>query len=133
MKTSPSPANLGVADLGEYPFAFLVRFARVTALLGAAWTACCIVLVVGWELKSWLAGGSWPALQISFIMRRMGNDQGAVYFPASAGKLERHHQLDLVGALLELPAIVPLLIATVLIALFYLWLGRIERGYPADR
>jgi len=71
------------------------------------------VFVVGWQINTFLRQGSWPALPLSFFFNKL--DRG-----------------DAVDALLRVPAIVPLLLAAVLLTAFYLWLTHTEKQYSEN-
>lgn len=105
-------------------FLRLVRFAKVTALVADIWTIFCAVLVLGWEMLIFLKEGSWHTLPLSSVFNttRFSNDE--VYSTASIDIIKKDHPVD---ALLQIPVIVPLLLAAALLTLFYLWLLNIER------
>ena len=107
----------------------LVRFTRVTAFVAAACTLCCAVLIVGWQTVSWLKEGTWPVLRLSTVIKKLKGDRGEIYVIASADEIEKSLPTSLVDALLGVPAIVPLLVAFILMVAFYLWLKRTENQY----
>ena len=111
-------------------FLRLVRFARVAALIAAAETIFCAVFIIGWQAKSWLANGTWPALRLSSVLKKLEIYRGDdIYMTASAGEIERSYLTKLWDALLGLPAIVPLLVASALLIAFYLWLTHTQKRY----
>jgi hypothetical protein len=114
-------------------FLGLIRIAQKVALAAAAWTTCCALLLLGWQTKTWLAGEIWPTVQLSTVAQNLGIGQGAIYRPASFDEFEESSALSLMGAISGVPAIVPLLVALVLLIAFYLWLGDAERSFAKDR
>jgi hypothetical protein len=117
----------GGAGLGR--FLSLVRIAKLAALIAAAWTVSCAVLLFVWQVKTWPTEGSWPPVRLSAVMQRLGTSRGAIYLPASANDPERTHATGLMSAVCDLPAIFPLLVALALLIAFYLWLERVERQH----
>ena len=106
-------------------FLRLIRFTRMTALVADIWTILYAVLIVGWQITSLLREGSWPALPLSSIINKLEYNRGAIDATASAGT-------NVVDALLRVPAIVPVLLAAVLLTAFYLWLTDIEKRYSGN-
>jgi hypothetical protein len=90
-----------------------------------AWTIVYAILIAGWQIVSLLRDGSWPALPLSYVMSKLGYERGAIYATASAHNIE----LNVVDSLLRVPAILPLLLASGLLTIFYLWLARTEERY----
>jgi hypothetical protein len=111
-----------------HPFLRLVRFAKVASLVANAWTIFYAVLIVGWQITSLLREGSWPALPLSSVINKLGYERGAIYATASAHEIES----SVVDALLRVPAIVPLLLASALLTAFYLWLASTEKTYSGN-
>ncbi len=108
----------------------LVRYAKITALLSAVWTILCAVLIVGWQVTSWLQNGVWDAYPLSSVIKSLENDQAVSYVTASSDKFETKLMDKQVMAdwLLEIPAIVALLIASALLLAFYMRLTVIEKN-----
>jgi hypothetical protein len=105
----------------------LVRFAKMTALLSAAWTILVAILIVGRQATSWLQDGVWESYPLSSVISSLEKGQGSTYTTASADKPAAiSGTLDW---LLEIPAIVPLLIASVLLLAFYSRLTTIEKRH----
>ena len=96
----------------------LAKFASIASLITVAWTLLCGVMIVGWQAKFWVQDGIWPDLSIAFILT--GH---ALYQTASAERVQTS-----ADRLLELPAIVPVLIASAFLTAFYLWLVKVERA-----
>jgi hypothetical protein len=113
-------------------FLRLIRFAKVVALVADAWTALCAVLIVGWQIVIFLREGSWPALPLSFVFNTPIYPRDEIYSTASIEKIEPNHLKKLADALLQIPLIVPLLLGTALITVFYLWLSHIEKRYSEN-
>ena len=105
-------------------FQRLVRFAKTTALLSAVWTILCAVLIVGWQVVSWLQNGVWEPYSLSSIIKGLQGNQDITYATASANKSVTGGITDW---LLEIPAILPFLIASTLLLTFYTWLATIEK------
>jgi hypothetical protein len=109
----------------------LVRFAKMTALLSAVWTLLVAVLIVGRQTTSWLQHGVWDPYPISAVINGLEKDRGSAYIMASSGRAATEVTI-LQGTtdwLLEIPAIAPLLIASVLLLVFYSGLLVIEKRY----
>jgi hypothetical protein len=101
-------------------FVRLVRVARITSLLALGWTMLCGAMIVGWQATSWVRDGYWPELSTSFILTVL--ERNAVYQTASSEKVQTS-----ADPLLEVPAIVPILVASALLTAFYLWLLKVDR------
>ena len=108
-------------------FLRLIRFARIAALVADIWTIFYAVLIVGWQTTIFLKDGSWPALPLSSIFNKLNIDHAPIYATASTGETEKSQLASILDALLRVPAIVPLLLAMVLLTAFYLWLARTEK------
>ena len=109
----------------------LVRFATMTALLSAVWTILVAVLIVGRQATSWLQNGVWETYSLSSVINDLKKDQGSTYTTASSDRTASELTI-MQGApdwLLEIPAIVPLLIASVLLLVFYSRLVVIEKRH----
>ena len=100
----------------------------MTALVADLWTILYVVLIVGWQITSLLREGSWPALPLSSVINKLGYERGAINATASAHEIES----SVLDALLRVPAIVPLLLASALLTAFYLWLARTEKRYSGN-
>jgi hypothetical protein len=92
-------------------------------LVSTVWTILCAVLIVGWQVTSWLQGGIWDP-SLSSMIRSLQGNQDITYATASANKPATEGITDW---FLEIPAIVPLLIASALLLVFYAWLATIEQ------
>jgi hypothetical protein len=100
-----------------------VKFAKITALLSAGWTFLCAVLIVGLQVTLWLRNGIWETYSLSSVIKASENHQNIKYVTASSDKFETEGMADWV---LEIPAMVPLLIALALLLTFYWRLRIIE-------
>jgi len=112
-------------------FAFqqhLVRFAKIAALLSAAWTMLCAVLVVGPQVSAWLQDGVLDAYSLSSTISRLHGNQK--YFTAGSDNLRSNWIVDW---LLEVPAVVPLLTASALLLAFYAWVATVEKEISTER
>jgi hypothetical protein len=109
----------------------LVRFAKMTALLSAVWTLLVAVLIVGRQATSWLQYGVWDPYPLSSVINSVEKDRGSAYMTASSGRTATEVTIlqGMTDWLLEIPAIVPLLIASVLLLVFYSGLLVIEKRY----
>src|SRR5689334_6787444 len=97
----------------------MVGFAKVSVLLGSAWTLVCIGMVVGAQLASSLSATEAQDFSLRAVFAKLNHD-GAIYRPASetAG-------IHLLGLCLDFSVLVPLLIAAALQIGFYLWLRQV--------
>jgi hypothetical protein len=87
------------------------------ALFSALWTTFCAALLVGWQITRWLREGVWHSDTVAAIIK---GDPQVTYSTASyteAGILEK---------VLEIPAIVPLMLAVILLLAFRSWVAGIE-------
>jgi hypothetical protein len=99
----------------------LLGFAKISALLSAVWTALCAVLLIGWQVTSWLYTGVWDAYPLSSVVNSLKSDGGNTYITASSAKIEPELTTtqEMVDWLLEIPTIVALLIALSLLLAFH--------------
>lgn len=104
----------------------------MAALVADIWTILYGVLIVGWQIFTFLREGSWPALPLSSVFDKLGHNRGAISVTASAGEIERSYLTNLIDTLLRVPAIVPLLLAAALLTAFYLWLTKTEKRYSGN-
>jgi hypothetical protein len=91
----------------------LVKFAKITALLSAVWTALCAVMLAGWQVTSWLQNGVWDAYPLASVIKNLKGEQGVTYATTSSDELKTE-PINIHGIydwVLEIPAIAPLLIA----------------------
>ena len=108
-------------------FLRLIRFAKMATLVAGILTIFEAVLVVSLQVVVFLREGSWHALTVSSVFDNTKTGRGGIYVPASVGEVEKNHQTDVVDALLQVPVIVPLLLAAALLTAFYLWLTHTEK------
>jgi hypothetical protein len=104
-------------------FQRVIKFAKVTALVSAAWTILCAVLLVGW----WASSGS--AYRVSSAIQLLGPDGTDV---TGTSETEWTLKETLIDWLLGLPVIAPLLIVAALLVVFYRWLVAIEKREFGD-
>jgi hypothetical protein len=121
------PLFSGFARQGR-PLAAFIRFARMASLVANAWTIVYAVMIVGWQISTLLKEGSWPALPLSSVIHKLGYGRGAIDATASDHEISS----SVLDMLLRVPAIVPLLLASALLTIFYLWLARTEKRYSAN-
>lgn len=110
----------------------LIRFAKMTALVADIWTILYAVLIVGWQITSFLREGSWPALPLASVINKLELSGGAIYATASVGETQRGQLEYVTDAMLSVPAIVLLLLAAALLTAFYLWLTDMEKRYSRN-
>jgi hypothetical protein len=111
-------------------FQQLLRFAKLTAVLAAALTILCAVMIVGWQVTSWIQNGEWNSYPVSSVISSLQRDQNNTYVTASLKKVETGSPFweAVADWLLDIPAIVPLLIVAALLLAFYLKLSAIEKA-----
>jgi hypothetical protein len=107
----------------------LIRFTKAVSLVANAWTILYAVLIVSWQIAAFLREGKWVALPLSSAINKLGHERGAIYATANAHEIES----SLADALLQIPTIVPLLLASALLTAFYLWLARTEKRYAENQ
>ena len=108
------------------PSVRLVRFAKLTTLIAGVWTTFYAVFVVGWQITIFFKDGSWQALPLSLVFNT-SEDQREVYLTASIDKIGANRATNVIDLLLQMPIIVPLILAAAFLMAFYLWLSDIER------
>jgi hypothetical protein len=102
----------------------LVKLAKRVALLSAMWTAVCAVLIVGLQITCWVRNGVWDPYPLSAVISNRGGEFDASH----AEEFHPAHRQEIVNWLLEVPTIVPLLLALALLFAFYIWLTTLEKG-----
>jgi len=102
-----------------------LKFAKVTVLASAVWTIFCATFIFGWQFISWLRYGAWDVFPISSIVLT----GQAIYVTASAEQTRPQQAVfqSVIDWLLEIPAIVPLVIASALLFGFYARLSMMEK------
>ncbi len=110
----------------------IARIGKTPVFASAVFTALCAVGALCWQAASGLKTGDWEPYRIADLFALANIHIPRRYEPASFGPPEtRLFDLQrLVDWLLDTPVVFPLLIATVLISVFYLWLWRIEDARP---
>lgn len=112
-------------------FLRLVHLAKITTLIAQAWTVFYVVLIFGWQITTFIKHGAWPGLPLSSIFEMGDIHTGTILVTASIGKAE-NNDLTALDRLLQIPTVVLLLSAALLLAAFYLWLRNTERRYSAN-
>lgn len=108
------------------PSVRLVRFAKLTTLIVGVWSTFYAVLVVGWQITIFFRDGSWQALPLWLVFNR-SEYQREVYSTASIDKISGSLATNFIDLLLQMPTIVPLVLAAALLAAFYSWLSSVEK------
>ena len=106
------------------PSVRLIRFAKLTVLIADVSTLFCAFLIVGWQIIIFLRGGNWWALPLSLVFN---TPKGDVYSTASINKIGESRVTDFTDVLLQMPIIMPVLLAAAFLTGFYLWLSSLER------
>ena len=101
-----------------------VRFAKLTVLFADVLTAFSAVLIVGWQIIILLKDGSWTALPLSLVFN---TPKGEVYSTASIDKIGESRVTNFTDVLLQVPIIMPILLAAAFLTAFYLWLSSLEK------
>jgi hypothetical protein len=91
-----------------------------STLLSAGWIA-------GRQVSSWLQNGEWAAYPLSSLIKEWESGN-VTYTTASSDKPEA----VIANWLLDVPVIVPILIASALLLGFYLWLASVEQASSRD-
>ena len=111
-------------------FRRLARLAKLTAIIADAWTILYIILVLGWQTREFVRGGEWPALPIKLVVDKMAHEPAVMETAEIARGIGLRHTLaDMMDALLQVPVVVPLLLAVCLLTGFYVWLSHTERQF----
>jgi len=103
-------------------FLRLVRLTKTIALISALWTILCSVLLVGSQVTFWLRDGLWNSYPLAAIIK---GDREITYTTSS------YTDKGFVDWFLDIPAIVPLLIAATVLLALYSWLAGIEQQSSA--
>ena len=104
----------------------------MTALVADIWTILYAVLIVGWQITTFLREGSWPALPLASVINKLELSGGANYGTASVGEIQGGQLEYVTDVMLSVPAIVLLLLAAALLTAFYLWLTDMEKRYSRN-
>jgi hypothetical protein len=101
-----------------------LKFAKMTVLASAVWTIFCATFIFGWQLISWFRHGVWEAFPLSSVTL----PASAIYMTASREQIRTQQIIfqNVIDWLLEVPAIVPLAIASALLVGFYVRLCLME-------
>jgi hypothetical protein len=102
-----------------------LKFAKMAVLASGVWTIFCATFIFGWQLISWFRYGSWDVFPISSVML-----SGKAIYVTASGEHIRPQQAafqNVINWLLEIPAIVPLAIASALLFCFYAHLSLMEK------
>jgi uncharacterized membrane protein YraQ (UPF0718 family) len=117
------------------PLIQITRFIHLIRLsvLGAAILTCAyIVLIFGWQLFTFMEQGTWPALTVSSALDLLNQNHAHSYLTQATRSIRNPDASGLKDILLQLPAVMPLVIAAILLAAFYTCLSRIERRSPSS-
>ena len=106
------------------PSVRLIRFAKLTVLIADVSTLFSAVLIVGWQIIILLKDGSWTALPLSLVFN---TSKGEIYSTASIDKIGESRVTNFTDVLLQVPIIMPMLLAAAFLTAFYLWLSSLER------
>jgi hypothetical protein len=109
------------------PSVRLIRFAKLTVLIANVSTIFCAFLILGWQITIFLRDGSWRALPLSLVFSRHEYNPGEVYSTASIDRIGASQSTIFANALLDLPIIMPLLLAAAALLAFYLWISGLEK------
>jgi hypothetical protein len=107
-----------VGESSVSAFLRLVRFTKTTALISALWTILCSVLLAGRQGISWWREGLGSPYSLAALIK---GDREITYTTAS------YTEKGILDWVLDLPAIVPLLMAATLLLALYSWLATIEK------
>jgi len=107
-------------------FLRLIRFAKKIVLLAGILTSLQIVLIIGYQAVGFLRRGAWPALPLSSVFYTQEKSR-EIYSTASIYEKSNDWPTNLTSELLQIPIIVPLLLAITFLAAFYFWLVNIEK------
>jgi hypothetical protein len=102
----------------------LIRLTKTAALISALWTVFCAALLFGWQAVVWLKQGVWRSYTVASLIR---GDPEVTYTTAS------YDSNQLLEDFLELPAIIPLLVAAILLLAFQSWMASIQKSFHEDR
>jgi hypothetical protein len=101
----------------------------VAALVADIWTIFYVALMIGWQTSVFLKKGSWPTLPLSSIFNEFAINRAAIYVTTSTGEMRQDQLVKMMGAALQIPAILPLVLAAGLLTAFYLWLTHVEKQH----
>jgi hypothetical protein len=86
-------------------------------------------MLFGLQVTSWIQNGVWNAYPVSSVISSPQADRNRTYVTASVNKVETGSPIKEVSDwLLDIPAIVPLLIMSALLLVFYLKLSAIQKA-----
>ena len=122
---SDSVAFESSGDDRLFTFIYLIRFTKLAALAANAWTIVYIVLIVGWQLTTLLGSWEWPALPLSTVIGKLQHSRDTAFVTGSVSGIDP----SAVDTLLRVPVLIPLLLASALLTVFYLWLASTEKRY----
>ena len=101
------------------------QLAKIPVFVCAASTALCTIGILFWQIGSWFKTGEWETYAVSDMLAT-----ASIYFPrrynTASFTPSENFRIDAQAVIewfLAVPAIVPLLVATAVIALFYFWLA----------
>jgi hypothetical protein len=110
----------------------VVAFGRIVVAIAATVTVLVIAAICALQGIVWAKTGTWSSLPFWQILDLAGIEVGRTYVTASGG-LQPAKRSDLDAFIqwwLEAPAIIPLLVASTVLALFYMGLKSLEEAPP---
>src|SRR5262249_7894694 len=90
-------------------------------------TIGCAILIAGWQTLLFLKNGSWQALPLSLVFTVPKDGDSEIYLTATINRVGESRATNFLDALLQVPIITLLLLASALLTAFYLWLYKIEK------
>ena len=90
----------------------------------------CAGVLAGYQVTTWLQNDIWDNVPISSMMKRLKRPSDATYVRGELERTERslEDKHFVINQLLEIPTIVPLLIASALLLGFCIWLNSITKS-----
>jgi hypothetical protein len=116
----------------EAPVTQLLRclaFIKIVTLVGEILTAAYIVVIVAWQLTTFAEGKPLPAFTVSYALDLLNLDHGHNYLAQATRGIRSVDVSALMDSLSNLPAVVPLIIAAILLVIYYACVGHLEKQY----
>jgi hypothetical protein len=109
----------------------ITKSAKLLVTLSGALTIFCALLVVGLQIASWKKTGVWNPYPLSSVIESIKDDGADIYVTASVGTpADETIRPALIEWVLGIPAIVLLMAAAVMHFALYLYITRLEKGWP---
>jgi hypothetical protein len=107
----------------------LLTLTRGLAGFAIAFTGLCASALMAWQFYSWATAGSWNTVAFSDVLELADVSPPRTYTPASVTSYgAERERIDVIFEwLLNLPAIMPLLLALSLLTAFYVFLLSVEK------